>query len=523
MTPESKRQPARSSSRRTFLGSLGLGAAGIVAASVPGVGVVNAKEPEREGGGSGRGDRFGRMFRLPPFADATPAVIAALTDMGRPGGLLDAHDDLAAGPVLLITDLHLSLNNPNNTTHTAGTTFMGQFMDHDMTFDIGSPLGVPTRPESSANGRTPAFDLDSVYGGGPTVSAYLYQTADLAKLNIGFGGRFEDLPRTTDKRAIIAEGRNDEHVILAGLHAAFILFHNRAVDHVRAGGARPKGVFEKARELTVWHYQWMILHEFLPLFVGQPMVDDILQRGRRYYRPDGDAFMPVEFQGAAYRFGHSMVRPSYRANFTGNPGNTPFFGLIFDPAEEGKPDPNDLRGGALASRRFVDWQTFYDFGDANVKPNKKIDTKLSSPLFNLPLGAIASHDGPTSLPVRTLLRGLTWSLPSGQAIARRIGAPVLGRSDFTELAHYNVGFDENTPLFYYILKEAQMLAAGEHLGPVGGRIVGEVIIGLLQTDPAGYLSQNPQWTPSLPKRGSSFKMIDFLTFARVDPLSRATP
>src|SRR5262249_58158594 len=127
------------------------------------------------------------------------------------------------------------------------------------------------------------------------------------------------------------------------------------------------------------------------------------------YRTDG-AFMPVEFQGAVYRFGHSMVRPSYRANLAGDGGN-PFFGFIFDPSATG-PDPADLRGGFRAPRRFIGWQTFFDFGDGQVKPNKLIDTKMSTPLFNLPLGAIASHDPPTALAQRTPLPPPTSPLPS---------------------------------------------------------------------------------------------------------------
>ncbi len=111
------------------------------------------------------------------------------------------------------------------------------------------------------------------------------------------------------------------------------------------------------------------------------MVDNILQAGRRYYKPKlGQAFIPVEFQSGAYRFGHSMVRPSYHANLKGDKGN-PFFGLIFDPSGDGQADPVDLRGGARAPRRFIGWQTFFDFGDGNVKPNKRIDTKISMPLF----------------------------------------------------------------------------------------------------------------------------------------------
>src|SRR5262249_26138090 len=238
------------------------------------------------------------MFKLPPFAAGSRKVQAALVELGKPGGLLDAKDDLAAGPKALITDLSLSANNPNNPTHTAGTTFFGQFVDHDVTFDVGSRLGQPTAPETAANGRTPALDLDSVYAGGPVASPQLYTADDHAKLRIESGGAFEDLPRTSDGTAIIGDPRNDEHVIIARLQCAFILFHNRAVDQARAAGAAAP--FAQARQLTTWHYHWLVLHEFLPLIVGQAMVDDVLANGRRFYRPN-EAFMPVEFQGAAYR------------------------------------------------------------------------------------------------------------------------------------------------------------------------------------------------------------------------------
>lgn len=464
---------------------------------------------------------FGRLFPdLPSFAPATDAVRAGLAELGKPGGLLDAGDDLGKGPVLLITDPGLSVGNPNNPTHSAGTTFFGQFVDHDITFDARSSLGAVSDPTATPNARTPSLDLDSVYGQGPIGSPELYDPADPGKLRIGFGGLFEDLPRREDgtNLAVIADPRNDEHLVIAGLHCAFILFHNRAVDWVRARGCSGGSTFGQARQLTTWHYQWLVVHEFLPQIVGQAMVDDVLANGRRFYRPRMQAgFIPVEFQTGAYRMGHSMVRPSYRANLHGDDGG-PFFGLIFDPAGEGQSDPVDLRGDARAPRRFIGWQTFFDFRDGEVKPNKRIDTRVSTPLFNLPLGAIAGHDPPQALPQRTLLRHLTWSLPSGQAVAAAMGLAPLASADLAELQP--CGFQSSTPLWYYVLKEAELVADGLHLGPVGGRIVAEVLIGLLQTDPASYLVQKPKWTPTLTNAGGSFRMCDFLTFAGVDPGSR---
>jgi hypothetical protein len=167
---------------------------------------------------------------------------------------------------------------------------------------------MPTDPVNSVNSRSPSLDLDSVYGAGPVASPQLHP-ADRDKLRIGFGGLFEDLPRLDDgtNMAIVADPRNDEQMMI----------------------------------------------------FGQAMTDDVLRNGRRFYRPRmREGFIPVEFQAGAYRFGHSMVRPSYRANLAGDAGN-PFFAMVFDPAGEGQPDPVDLRGGARAPRRFIGWQTLW--------------------------------------------------------------------------------------------------------------------------------------------------------------------
>jgi Animal haem peroxidase len=515
-------------SRRQFLGGLGTGAG----AAVLGGGLLGeaagARGPDAP---PSRADRFGRMFELPAFAPATDEVRAALLAIGAPGGaFLDAHDALDAGPIRLIVDESVNGNDPptnrDNPTHTAGVTFLGQFLDHDMTFDPTSRLGVPTRPEDIRNFRQPQLNLDSLYLDGPFINPELYERrargANSVKLKLGSGGRFEDLPRDADGSAVIGDPRNDENLIIAGLHAAFILFHNRAIDLVRrAGTSDPAAAFSEARRITTWHYQWVVLHQFLPLIVGQPLVDDVVRAGRSFYRPRGEAFIPVEFQGAAYRFGHSLVRPSYRANLTGERGG-PFFALVFDPAAEAAnpADPDDLSGGHRAPRRFVGWTTFFRIPgfEADARPNKRIDTRISTPLFNLPLSALPVPGGPLALPQRNLLRHLTWGLPSGQAIADYARLPALATADLDELSVFGLGLERSTPLWYYILKEAQVMQDGLRLGPVGGRIVAEVMIGLLQLDPDSFLTREPGWRPTLPASGGDargFSMADFLAFAGV--------
>src|SRR5438093_59244 len=305
-------------------------------------------------------------------------------------------------------------------------------MDLDITFDARSTLGVPTDPYATQNAHVAAFDLDTIYGLGPFVTPQYYEKDDPLKLRIESGGVFEDLPRNADLMPIIPDPRTDQHLMISGLHCAFILFHNRTVDYVRqtSGLTDPPAIFAEAKRLVTWHYHWLILSEFLPLFVGPAMTDEVLSRGRRYYKPDlGLATMPVEFQGACFRLGHTMVRPSYRANLKGD-GGKPFFGLIFDPAlGDVAPapgvDPGDLRGGFRAPRLVPDTD--------------------------------------------------------------------IGKN-----------------------------AGGFHLGPVGGRIVAEVVIGLLDSDPNSYLVQQPGWTPTLQRPGPSFRMTDFLTFAGVDPATRRT-
>jgi Animal haem peroxidase/TAT (twin-arginine translocation) pathway signal sequence len=548
------RRPSNGSSRRQFLKGVGATGAGLVAGSVgraaAAPAAMSARAPgspggyaHRNGGAPASSVDFGRIFpNLPPFAEANDTVRAALIEAGQHGGILDGQDDLAAGPKALIVDPTVNGNptgtnpygtNPDNPTMTAGSTFVGQFIDHDITFDQTSQLGVPQNPLISPNTRTPALDLDSVFGGGPGLRPDLYvDNPDGSvgpQLKIGSGGAHEDIPRVPNGdgtyTALVGDPRNDENVIVAGMHCAHILFYNRVLDEFsehdlgqfptarayREDRASNYVAFLLARQVTLWHYQWLLVNEHLPQIAGQEMVDDVLQHGNRLYNPPpGDAFMPIEFGAAAYRFGHSMVRPSYRANFTSGTGDStsptadPFFALVFDATEPNfsaqvNYDRDDLLGGYPAARRYVGWQTFFDLGDGNVKNNKKIDTTVSSVLFTLPVPAIAPHTqtSPTVLPQRNLLRQLTWGLPSGQAIASAMGAPALAPSDLADLAGVYAPFVASTPLWYYILAEAKTIDDGLNLGPVGGRIVTETLIALLRADPTSYLSVYPRFQPFL--------------------------
>ena len=454
--------------------------------------------------------RFGRLFpSLPPFSSDNPSIRASLMELGKPGGLMDAGD---VGPPN--DPLTPNPKNPDNPTMTAGMTFLGQFLDHDLTSDPTSSLERQVDPESIENFRTPAFELDSVYGAGRGASPHLYdQRAPGACKMLLDAAAPNDLPRNSQNTAIIGDPRNDENMIVSGLHLAMLKFHNAAVDHVMARGVtNPNEAFDEAQRLVRWHYQWVILHEFLPLTVGQPLVNDILKEGRQFYNWRNEPFIPVEFSVAAYRFGHSQVRPGYIANFAGDNGaefRKHLFNAALDPTS---PDPDDLRGGCRAPRRFVDWPTFFDLGDGRAKPNKRIDTKLSSILFQLPFVAPNQPTNPQSLATRNLLRHLTFALPSGQRVAKAMEAPPLKPADLADLKP--LGLDTRTPLWFYVLREAEKKKAGKTLGPVGGRIVAEVFIGALEGDSMSYLSQDPDWTPTF-GTGSTFKMADLLRFAGV--------
>ncbi len=490
-------------------------------------------------------DVFSRMFPgLPPYTPPTDEAREQAKKLGVKGGIIDALD-LLTDPVQSIVNpgVH-SPNNPDNPNMTAGVTFFGQFLDHDLTLALKAPILEQTQPRRTTNFRTAEFDLDSLYGNGPDGSPELYDTSsgDIKFRVEAIPGSEQvsrkgavryDLPRDPNHNAIIADSRNDENILLSQFHLAMLKFHNAVVDRLRADPAQAnrsaRDMFGEARRQVTWHYQWIIFNEFLPMIIGQNRTDEILRNGPRFYRvhdrtqdslfrsPRREPLIPVEFAVAAYRFGHSQVRPSYRINF-GPDGGQPVFMFIFDDsADPNEPDPNDMRGGKRAARRFVDWQTFFKF-DENFRPNKRIDIKLSSPLMHL-LGSRGSapgmpSDGIQSLASRNLMRHVNFGIPSGQAIARVMGVQVLTPEQLTELTPF--GMDRSTPLWYYILKEAEMLENGLRMGPVGGRIVGEVFIGLLKADKDSYLVVDKNWNPTLPSaKSGDFEITDLLRFAGV--------
>ena len=471
--------------------------------------------------------RFGRLFpTLPAFAADTALVRDALLELGAKGGPMDAGDDLS-DPITLITDPAKSVDNPDNPTMTAGFTFLGQFIDVAMTFDPTSSLARRQDPESIRNFRIPALDLDNLYGGGPGRSPYLYDSTidagrttflleeipGAAAVSVGNKTRF-DLPRNSQNSALIGDPRNDENLIVSQFHLALLRFHNKVVADVKADlgpGYTLGEIFAEAQRVVRWHYQWLVIHEFLVKTVGSSLVDDVLTKGPKHFKWRNDPYIPVEFSVGAYRFGHSQVRPSYRANF-GTSSSHPaqqFFALIFDPSAAQADDPADLRGGRRAPRRFVDWQTFFDFGDGRARQNKKIDTRLSSILFEL-MGQ--PQDEPTSLASRNLLRSLTMKVPSGQRVAKAMKEPLLAPADLDDLESFHLS--ERTPLWFYVLREAEVTADGRRLGPVGGRIVAEVIIGLIKGDRQSYLRQDPDWTPMYGQDGT-FATVDLLKAADV--------
>jgi len=428
------------------------------------------------------------MFRpLAPFAPGDAALAALADSMADPLGPAGDNPDIPSG-----------------------YTYLGQFVDHDITFDPVSSLDRINDPDALTSFRTPRFDLDSVYGRGPADSPYLYDQEDPPSLlvgrNNGAGQEPVDLPRNQQGRALIGDPRNDVHFVISQLHLAFIRFHNAVVDHLRFE-SEPARLFDDARRMVTWHYQWIVVHDFLLRLVGPELLGKVLVTSKKTGRARADLsfftwrsqpFLPVEFTAAAYRFGHSMVRPQYRINDT----------LEVLPVLTDIRVANPLQhlGGfrTLPKGWTVQWKHFFALGAGPPQLSRRLDTRLAEPLRKLPP---AIDDARRSLGLLNMLRGRALQLPSGQAVAATMG---------TTVPDDKLGLTGETPLWFYLLRESEVLADGRRLGPTGGRIVAEVLVGLLKGDPSSFLRQEPTWRPVLPAAMTgTFTMADLLRFAGV--------
>jgi Animal haem peroxidase len=403
---------------------------------------------------------YARMFPELPSFQADEQFLHVL---GSAGGLCDCGD---------VDDSAESLADT-----AAGWPIFGQFVAHDITADR-STLRVHTNTAELHNARSPKLNLESLYGDGPTGDPFLYQRDDPAKFLIGLDGT--DIQRNAEGTAIIGDPRNDSHMLISQLHLAVLRAHNAFVDDARRAGVPEGCVFDEAARQLRWHYQWIVLHEFLPALVGPALVDQVLKEGPRCYRPGRDAFIPLEFADAAYRYGHSQIRHRYHLNLQSNP--VPLF-------------PDLLGFRAVPREHAVDWKLFFDApGAESAQRAKKMDGKLVKALIELPVAVTGETEIEAyhSLAVRDLQRGQGVGLPSGEAVARHLGIAPLTAD---EVGIASTGWHGETPLWYYILREADVCAGGHRLGPVGGLIVAEVLVGLVSADATSFLQSRQAWRP----------------------------
>ncbi|RUM25726.1 peroxidase [Rhizobium vallis] len=491
------------------------------------------------------------MFRNLPAAAFTED---ALTDLAKTMFQGEFAEKIEEGKPV---DVALNEREPEdeNPAIPAGFTYFGQFLDHDITFDPVSSLDRFNDPDALQDFRTPRLDLDSVYGSGPADQPFLYEDDELHLL-LGDDKDFDDtrknrpdLPRNTApvRRALLGDKRNDENVIVSQLHATFLRFHNKVVDTLHSRD------FGLCQQTVRWHYQWIVLHDFLPRIIGKETYERVIVgRGEkpniRFYNPQGRyAFIPVEFSVAAYRYGHSMVRPSYSLNrivtkprpveqpFNGKTATfnrIPIFSLI-DTAEQPLANLNGFR--ELPGFWPIDWAFFFDgvapdgeppAGAVLPQPSYKLDTTLVDPLTSLPDHQREPIKIRRALAALNLLRGWRLGLPSGQAVARHMEMEALSDEQLFDsedaerrrargaLLTYHPGiFRDNAPLWFYILREAEIFGNSQHLGPVGGTIIAEVIAGLIREDRHSFLAQWPKWRPTLPgAEPGHFTLADLINF-----------
>lgn len=446
----------------------------------------------------------------------------------------------------------------------AGFTYLGQFIDHDLTMDkTAAALGENVTINQLLQGRSPALDLDCMYGRGPDDAddARFYSdgirikmgTTAAAPFPPGDGGTNVprdgfDLPRVgqgstklTRRAALIPDHRNDENLVVAQTHLAMIRFHNRVVNHI-APTTPSADLFKRARELVVKHYQWMIKTDFLPRIVDPAIVQDVFTNGRKFFEKDATPehmpTMPIEFSVAAYRLGHSMIRGAYQWNRvfkSGGPGPVASLELLFTFSGTSgilSPDGNlsDRESGSferLPTNWIADFRRLYNFnevGRADLTPpegapnvTKKIDTQLVDPLKTLPFGSIGGSAATPAIELnlafRNLQRANMVELASGQQMAALLEVAPLTSAQLSKgLPVALKDAATNTPLWYYILREAEL--NNGRLTGVGGRIAAETFHRAMEGSEHSIV-RDPAFRPTalVTNPGDRFNMTDLLLFA----------
>ena len=373
--------------------------------------------------------RFGQMFgdlsERPVHSDAVLLDLADLMTGQWPVPAGGSPPDIDRGKP--IRDIPASGGAPaisaadpgdENPAIPAGYTYFGQFVDHDMSFDPTPLHGRTVDVAAMEDFRSPGLDLDSVYGNGPANQAFLYTfgTDGLARLRVGDAiaapgavgaiSRHDLLRLPADvngRAAVIGDKRNDENKIVAQLHSVFIALHNKLIGDVatlkRMGGEFDAGDagerFRRTVKAVRWHYQWVVLNDYVRDRICEPgIVSEVVNAGGvprigNYMSQKPEfPYIPVEFAVAAYRLGHSMVRPTYALNTViGGPGS---FGderiPIFKPAAAPDAALNGF-GQAIPAQWGIDWSFFLDglpraaaaAGFAIPQPSYRIDATLVDP------------------------------------------------------------------------------------------------------------------------------------------------
>lgn len=445
----------------------------------------NYREPQIPRSRFNEPGRFGRMF---PWLRGLKSFDPGPDDLGKVGGAMDGGNPAPQDTA------------QNNDRIRAGYTFLGQFVDHDLTLDTTSILERQVDVDGSTNFRTPAFELDSVYGLGPAVQPYLYDQTKPGQLLISADGT--DLQRNSQGRAIIGDPRNDENILVSQLQLLFIKFHNKVYETEFADMPHGRARFEAAQTFVRWHYQWLVLNEFLPRLVGTHLAAATIAAPPFEFETE-HAYMPVEFSVAAYRFGHSQVRPGYALGVGRGAG-------LFPDLPDAPFGNFDLRGfRPVPPELLVDWAFFFG---ASGQPSKKVDTLISTVLLKLPTGVVPK-DEPNrhrSLATRNLQRGLDMNLPSGQTLANHLGIAPLTDAELWTSKGAQVGSGPG-PLWFYCLREGEVRTGGARLAGVGAAIVARTFVALMLKDKASYLVQDPGFVPKLGS-GGRFAMTDLVNY-----------